>query len=216
MRELVELMESDPTIGLAGPKMYYHDEPTRIYYAGADISLVSGKTVYIGLNRFDLGQFEEPGPTGHVPNAFMVSRGVIEAIGGLDESYVMFYEESDFAMRARKRGFKVVYCPQAKTWHKVPLPSSGRFASLGIGLPDRAYYAARNRVVYMKRHALLAAFPLFLVSFLPASILFYSWHILRLRKYDILKAYINGSWDGLIYGITGRLRDRQRAGQRYA
>lgn len=212
LSELVGFMENDPSVGIVGPKMYYYDEPTRICYAGAGINLFTGKTTYVGLNQFDMGQYESPRQTGHVPNAFLVNRKVIGVIGGFDESYVMFYEESDFAMRASKRDFKIVYCPQARVWHKVPPPVSGMFAALGLGSPARAYYAARNRVVYMKRHARLAAFLFFLVSFFPTSILFYTWHMVGLRRYDILKAYLRGSWDGLIYGITGRLRDRQKPG----
>ncbi|GFP28016.1 rhamnosyltransferase [Candidatus Hakubella thermalkaliphila] len=215
LRELVRFMESDPTLGIVGPKMYYYDEPTRICYAGADISLVTGKTTYVGLNQFDRGQYESARQTGHVPNAFLVSKKVIEAIGGFDESYVMFYEESDFAMRASKRGFKVIYCPKATVWHKVPPPVPGPFTTLGLGSSAYAYYAARNRVIYMKRHARLAAFLVFLVSFFPASIFFYAWHMLGLRRYDILKAYLKGSWDGLIYGITGRLRDRENRGKKH-
>src|SRR3989338_11740 len=208
--KLTEIMSNDKQIGIAGPKMYYLNEPKRIWYAGADISLVTGKTGYVGLNEFDTGQYEDSRETGHLPNAFLVSKEVIKAIRGFDESYVMFYEESDFALRAKKQNFKVVFCPQAKVWHNVLPPVRGRFFTLGLGSSERAYYASRNRVVYMKRHAQQAAFLFFLISFFPAAIIFYIWHSLGLRRYGILKAYLIGSWDGLLYGITGRLRDRQK------
>lgn len=216
LQELVNLMKGDSTIGIAGPKMYYYGEPARICYVGADISLITGKTTYEGLNQLDNGQYEISKQTGHIPNAFLVNRKVIEAIGGFDESYVMFYEESDFAMRARKQGFKVVCCPQAKVWHKVSSVAFGMFTDLGLRLPGRAYYAGRNRVVYMKRHARLAAFICFLISFFPASVFFYILNMLGSRRYDLQKAYLKGSWDGLLYGISGRLRDWQGTEKKYA
>lgn len=209
--KLIEIMSNNPEIGIAGPKMYYLNDPKRIWYAGADISLVTGKTSYIGLNELDEGQYESSRETGHVPNAFLVKRETIEAIGGFDESYVMFYEESDFAIRAKKQNFKIKFCPQAKVWHNVLPPARGRFFTLGLGSPDRAYYASRNRVVYMKRHAQPVVFFFFMISFLPASMIFYVWHSLGLRRYRILKAYLVGSWDGLMYGITGKLRDQKES-----
>ncbi|HCD38664.1 MAG TPA: glycosyltransferase family 2 protein [Candidatus Omnitrophica bacterium] len=210
---LVEIMSGDKEIGIAGPKMYYLKDPQRIWYAGSDISLITGKTGYVGLNEIDAFQYESIRETGHVPNAFLVRREAIEAIKGFDESYVMFYEESDFAFRVKKCNFKVVFCPQARVWHNVLPPVCGRFFTLGLGSPERAYYASRNRAVYMKRHANIVCFLFFLISFFPATIIFYIWHTLGLNRYDLLKTYLIGSWDGLIFGITGKLRDRQKSRQ---
>ncbi|MDD4938559.1 MAG: glycosyltransferase family 2 protein [Candidatus Omnitrophica bacterium] len=211
LKELVSFMETDERIGIAGPKMYYYGEPSRISYAGADISLFTGKTTYCGLNCYDNGRFNATKETGHVPNAFLVSRKAIENVKEFDESYVMFFEESDFAMRAKKSGFKIFFRPNAILWHKVTPVALGMFSGLGLRSAPRAYFTARNRLVYMKRHAHSIAFLFFLVIFSPLSILVYSIDLIGARRMDLESAYLKGSVDGLIYAFTGKLRNRSES-----
>ncbi|MCS6834620.1 MAG: glycosyltransferase family 2 protein [Anaerolineae bacterium] len=50
-------------------------------------------------------------------SALMLRRAVYEQIGGLDEAYVMYYEELDFCKRAKDAGWRVVYLGQAQIIH---------------------------------------------------------------------------------------------------
>lgn len=51
--------------------------------------------------------------------SLMVKRNVIEAIGLLDESYFLYYEELDFCMRASKAGFECWHIPESRVIHLV-------------------------------------------------------------------------------------------------
>ena len=62
----------------------------------------------------------------------MASRAVFEKCGFLDPSYVAYYEDADFCMRARLAGFGIVYAPGGKVWHKISASTGGQMSRLKI------------------------------------------------------------------------------------
>jgi len=116
----------DPGTGIAGPRIYYYDDPERIWYGGGGFNRLTGVPFHRGLRRIE-GSFEDsPGPTGWVTGcALMARREVFEQIGGLDPSYRIYCEDVDFCLRAAERGWSLVYVPSAKVWHKVSSSSGG-------------------------------------------------------------------------------------------
>jgi GT2 family glycosyltransferase len=49
--------------------------------------------------------------------AMMVRREVFERIGGLDEGFFLYFEETEFCFRASRRGYEVWYVPQSRVTH---------------------------------------------------------------------------------------------------
>ncbi len=49
--------------------------------------------------------------------ALLLKRKVLEAVGGLDERFIMFYNDVDFCKRISDAGFKLVFYPDAKVKH---------------------------------------------------------------------------------------------------
>jgi len=49
--------------------------------------------------------------------ALLLKRKVLEAVGGLDERFIMFYNDVDFCKRISDAGFKLVFYPEAKVKH---------------------------------------------------------------------------------------------------
>jgi len=59
-----------------------------------------------------------PQPVDWVPGASMMIRPkVFEAIGGFDETYFLYFEETDFCLRAKKAGFPTWYVPESRVMH---------------------------------------------------------------------------------------------------
>jgi len=59
-----------------------------------------------------------PNPTDWVSGASMMVRAtVFAAIGGFDESYFLYFEETDFSYRAMQAGFPTWYVPQSRVMH---------------------------------------------------------------------------------------------------
>ena len=49
----------------------------------------------------------------------LVRRQVFDTVGMLDENFFMYYEDTDFCLRARKEGWRVMYTPTASVQHLV-------------------------------------------------------------------------------------------------
>jgi N-acetylglucosaminyl-diphospho-decaprenol L-rhamnosyltransferase len=60
--------------------------------------------------------------------AMLLRREVIEQLGGMDESYFLYFEETDFCWKMRKAGWSVWYVPQSRVMHHMG-------ASTGFGRP---------------------------------------------------------------------------------
>jgi GT2 family glycosyltransferase len=53
-----------------------------------------------------------------VPGAsMMIRRSVIDKIGGFDEGYFLYFEETDFCLRAKRAGFSTWYVPESRVMH---------------------------------------------------------------------------------------------------
>jgi GT2 family glycosyltransferase len=47
----------------------------------------------------------------------MIRPEVFRAIGGMDENYFLYFEETDFCRRARRAGFSTWYVPESRVMH---------------------------------------------------------------------------------------------------
>ena len=145
---LAEGAERFPRAGIYGPKIYYHAEPKRIWYAGGywdPHSLSFGER---GAGAVDEGQFDTLSETEWVIGCAMLVRAeVFRKIGGLESKFFLNNEEIDFCSRARRAGFSCVFVPAARVWHKI----SASFG--GENSPLKEYFSARNRLLWASRNA---------------------------------------------------------------
>lgn len=51
--------------------------------------------------------------------SMMVHSKVIRVIGGMDENYFLYFEETDFCFRARQAGFSTWYVPESRVMHMI-------------------------------------------------------------------------------------------------
>lgn len=198
--ELVNLAVSDEKIGFVGPKMYYLNEPKKIWYAGAEIDLLTSRTRYFGINEIDEGQYDRVREVGHIPNVWLVKKSVIDKIGLIDTSYVMHYEESDWAMRAKQAGYKVMFCPSAIVYHNIPFSKERKSLRGLIGFDNeyRIFYAARNRKIFMKKYASKLNYIIYLIIFNNIFLIQYCLILLFYRRTDLMKSYLKGYLSGFV------------------
>ena len=146
LKELVRPIAENPAIGVTGAKLYFGDGRT-LQHAGAMIEWPLG----IGRHRFyrqeDTGQANEMRDVDYVTGAAMaIARPVLEKIGFFDEDFTPFYyEETDFCLRAKAAGFRVVYAPRAVAIHHE---------SLTFRQFDRPLFhnLQRNRLLFLLKH----------------------------------------------------------------
>ncbi len=143
--KLVKAGESDKKIGILGSKICYYDEPEIIWSAGGNVNWLKNKGVHIGLNEIDEGQYDKIKEVDYLTGCcLLIKREVIEKIGALSEDYFLYYEDTDFSLRARNAGYKCVYVPSAKIYHKVS-------RSTKPGSFSYVYYHTRNGLAMAKR-----------------------------------------------------------------
>lgn len=126
-------MTSTSDIGVAGAKIYYASPADQIWFAGGEVFLSRGTTRHIGIRERDTGQFDIAHDVDYVTGcALMTKREVLEEIGALDPTFVAYYEDVDFCMRARRAGYRVVYAPAGKVWHKISSSTGGQASAAKI------------------------------------------------------------------------------------
>ena len=146
---LIQAHEADPEIGMAGNKIYCHHSPETIWYAGGEVDLEKGGvTHHIGKDLRDDGSYDEPGPTGYITGcSVLIKTEVIKDIGLMDENYFLYFEDVDWSLRAKQKGWKLFYEPRAKLWHKEGARREQEYSDKFI------YYSIRNRLYFMNNFA---------------------------------------------------------------
>jgi len=126
---LTTRLRSDPGIGMVSPKICYYQRPQIIWFAGARIRFWRGTMEHIGIRETDRGQFNVTRESDYATGCcVMVSRTVLEAVGLLDESYFMYAEDTDWSIRARRSGYRVVYEPGTTVLHKISASAGGNLS----------------------------------------------------------------------------------------
>ncbi len=164
--ELVKVAETDESIGMLIPKIYFHDRPDVVWYAGAFFYPWIGYGSHRGYNVRDRGQFdtieETERPTGC---ALMVTRELCDNIGLLRDEYFCYCEDLDWGLRASNARYKIMYVPPSKIWHKVSRSTGGNKSGIYL------YYFVRNMLLCVNENKPL---PFLLRFFRYFTILFTS------------------------------------------
>jgi GT2 family glycosyltransferase len=196
--ELVAVAESDPQIGVVGPKICYYDRRDRLWYAGAREQWLRRIPATVGLDEPDQGQYDQVCETACVyGTAMLIRRQVLEKVGLLDERFFCYHEDADFCMRVRQAGYRCVYNPRGLVWHKVS-------ASTRATSHVQDYLRARGRILFFVKH--LRGARLVLVLFYELYRLAKVW-VWRLRDGQPRNAwaYARGLWDGVREFVFGRV-----------
>lgn len=157
--EMVKAAETDPAAGILGPKMYYYDFDGRndvIWTAGGKIQWWH-PWVYdaFGHNDNNLPQYQTLRTVDWISGAaMMVKRQVLEQISLLNTEYYFGTEDVEYCLKARAHGFKCLYVPTARVWHKVGRSRSKRGPSFA-DLTDYYRLLRRNFPTRMYAYHLL-------------------------------------------------------------
>ncbi len=136
--QMIELMDSHPEFGVAGPKLVRRDGSLdlacRRSFPSVEVSfwrLTKLSKIFPRSRRF--GRYnmtyldpDQPAEIDSVVGAFfLVRREAIERVGLLDETFWMYGEDLDWAYRIKRAGWKVYYYPPVVVQH-VKRASSGQ------------------------------------------------------------------------------------------
>lgn len=130
------------------PKMLYFEEPDRIWAAGGAFQPIVGyRSIHRGEGQRDCGQFDTEEIVQFAPGCcLLISKGVFDAIGFLDDTYFTYVEDSDFLYRAMIAGLTLRYVPSATLLHKVGRLTGGEDSDFAI------WFGTRNRLFFVFKH----------------------------------------------------------------
>jgi GT2 family glycosyltransferase len=150
IRQLVAAAETDPRIGLVGPTMFYADHPEVIWAGENRIDWRAARPVRARMGeRVAAAELagQPPREADYIDTcAVLVCRRVFEQVGLLDSRFFINFDDLDFNRRAAKAGFRILYLPPARMWHRVS-------AAMGQASPATTYYMTRNALLFFRIHA---------------------------------------------------------------
>ena len=188
---LVAIAETDPCIGILGPKTYDAEHTNVIQCTGGQITYTQNVCAERGAGEEDRGQYDQMGEVDYFPGCgFMAHREVFERLDFVDESFYGYgHEDTDFGVRTRQLGYRIVYVPEAVMWHQGS-------ATIGSYTPRKKYLEAVNSVYFVRKHGNLKNRTKY--AFYAGLGLIYALVVQSLRgNQKAVFAKARGIWDGL-------------------
>ncbi len=158
LEPLVAALDADASLGIVTPQIVLDHDRATINTCGNDVHL-AGFATCRGLNApATATAYRAAADVAAVSGAaFVARRTLLEALGGFDESFFLYVEDTDLSWRAWLHGARCRYIPQSVVAHRYAL-------TVGAG---KLFYLERNRW-----HMLLKCYRArTLVALLPALVL---------------------------------------------
>jgi hypothetical protein len=189
---LIELMSENPDVGIIGPKLLFPDGSFQISFS-PEIS-IKGEFAARKLHKYaenkneldiieqDFQDIKEVDIV--VGAAFFTRTDLFNLLGGFDEKFFMYFEESDLCQRVRTKGYKVLYTPHVSLIHI-------RGYSVNKISNKMAVEYRRSQIYYYHKHR-----PMWEILMLKIYLMFkflseylktsntYSWKIIKLIFID--------------------------------
>lgn len=189
LNTLVDKIEEDSDIGVAGAKIYYYPEKNKIWYAGGKIDWRKFTSIHFGEKKEDLGEYNDDIEVDFITGCVMlIKKEVLNKVGYLPEEFFMYYEDFDFCIKVRQAGFKMIYVSQSKVYHKISSSTGGEESAFSLE------YGTRNRKKLIKKYKSKVG----ILNFIYSILYFYITRILKIIIY-----YLKGSKEKSLAIIKG-------------
>lgn len=171
---MVTEFEKTPEMGLCGSKVIYSHTPHKVQaLGGASFNFVLARAVNIGA----MSDVSAPIDTNAVVAKLeyilgastMVSKSFLEKVGTMEDGYFLYFEEIDWAVRAKRNGFKLGFAKDSIVLHKEGA-SIGSSYDKNSRSPLSTYYMTRSRAKFT-----LKFFP----QYFPVVTAFHLYQMLR-------------------------------------
>ncbi len=149
---LVAKAESDAKIAAVSSISYYRDAPSRVEaWGGARVNL------WIGYGRNTTQPQHDDWFHSLNGTSMLVATTALEDVGLLDDNFFLYWEDTDFCLRLRKKGWRIAAAADSRVLHKVNASTGGKKVVL-----DRYQTASGLRLLRLHSPAPKLAMFLFL------------------------------------------------------
>lgn len=165
VRELIAFADAHPGLAVVGPRLVSEDgtaqASARQYPSLAAVAATFPRLGALGPLRRSRERYEDPSRAQApvevdwvIGAAMLIRRDAFELVGGWDESYFLYLEDTDFCRRCRRAGRAVAYLPAVSLLHRYPQQTSRPGASALRSVARRRHMAGFAR--FFARHPGLA------------------------------------------------------------
>ena len=152
IKPVIDLMQSDPLIGAAQPKIKWQKDKSQFEYAGAAGGFLDMHGYPFCRGRLfdtveaDLGQYNDPIEIFWASGAALfIKRDAWNASGGLDPDFFAHMEEIDLCWRLKNLRYKIMYVPSAEVYHVGG-------GTLDANNPYKTYLNFRNNLIILQKN----------------------------------------------------------------
>ncbi len=119
LSEMVESEQAWPRSGVIMPKIYYYDEPNIIWSTGGRTRWMASNILLRDRQKQDGFDLQAEEVIEFAPSCcLLLTREVCQRVL-FDENYFFYYDDWDFCLEVRKKGWQIVFSPSSHIWHKV-------------------------------------------------------------------------------------------------
>ena len=186
---LAAALDAWPRAGIAGPRLMDLREPGRELSAG-ERHVLPVLCLPRAWLRYRARRREPYAVSGVMGAALLVTRACYQAVGGFAAEIEVYYEDVDFCLAARARGFEIVIEPRAVVYH------DGLRGFAGGLTPWAAFLKARNPWLVVRRRGSLPSWLGFVPTYAAMVAGSAALHALRGRG-DVVRALARGARAGL-------------------
>jgi len=151
-------------VGIVSPVLKGKEGNEAIYALGAKYNKILGRTKHVHLKQGQFKKLKHPIEQQLVSGcAVFVKSEVFEKIGLLDKRFFLYFEDSDFCIRAKRAGFKIFVCPKSVVVHKTS-------QSLGGLSLKKVFYVAGSNLKFILKNVNPLFWPLALIYLMLITI----------------------------------------------
>lgn len=145
LKELVSVLDKDESIGFAAGKLYDFYERNKFQTLYGRLNTSTFHVNKVGNGEIDRGQYNKKVDTDFVSiGSGLARRKMLEKVGLLDERYFIYFDDTDLFASCQRAGYKIIYLPTAKAWHKGS-------QTLGKDSSQLLYYLQRNNLLIRQK-----------------------------------------------------------------
>lgn len=143
--DLLECLLKEANNNVVVPKIYFYDQPNRIWFGGGKLNwekAIGEHIYYQNENDYDKSKFINYAPT----CCMLIPNNYFKNVGKMDESLFMYYDDTDFCARLFENNISIKYIAESSLWHKVSSSSGGSMSKVSV------YYNARNQLYFISKY----------------------------------------------------------------
>lgn len=158
---------------LVVPKIIcFFDQKKLDHFIGSDIDWSTAQPLNYSPYPEDKPEFNKRIEIGVASTCcLMVPVEIPKKIGHMDENYFMYYDDSDFTIRAKRAGFRMIYEPRSIIYHKCNMTTKNQQPSYF------EFYLQLRNVFYFYRK--LCNKPVTKSIFLTKTVMFIALHLIH-------------------------------------